>query len=108
MRLADAVADRLLTYLHAFTSPHRTPLPGQAVMDRRGYDQKLGHAFGGFLETVDPDRRPVHGGDATIVVVTIDLDTLRNQLGEGARGLMAGGRGARAAFTQSRQRPPKV
>ena len=70
LRVADLVADRLLTYLEAFTSPRQTP------GDRRPYDQKLGHAFGAFLETVDPARLPLHGGDATTMILTIDHQTL--------------------------------
>src|SRR4051812_35416521 len=55
-RLADAVADRLRTYLEAYTSPrHRGPAgtgEGEKVPPRR----RLGQAFGAFLENVDPDR----------------------------------------------------
>ncbi|GAA1772000.1 HNH endonuclease signature motif containing protein [Nocardioides hankookensis] len=75
-RVADSVCDRLLTYLDAFASPRRT-----AVDDRRPHDQRLGAAFGTFLESVDPDRLPLHGGDATTVLVTVDLETLRGATG---------------------------
>ncbi len=75
VRVADPVADRLLTYLAAYTSPRHTP------GDRRPYDQKLGHAFTAFLESVDPDRLPMQGGDATTVIITLDLDRLRDGLG---------------------------
>jgi hypothetical protein len=34
--------------------------------------------------TSDPDRLPEHGGDATTVMVTIDLDSLQSELGTGA------------------------
>ena len=74
-RVADLVADRLLTYLEAFTSPRRAP------DDRRPHDQRLGHAFVAFLESADPDRMPLHGGDATTLLVTIDFDRLRDGLG---------------------------
>jgi hypothetical protein len=77
IRLSDLAADRLLTYLDAFTSPRRTSTPG----DRRSYPQRLGHAFVALLEAVDPGRLPVHGGDATTVVVTLDLESLRSGLG---------------------------
>jgi hypothetical protein len=80
-RIGETAADRLLTYLEAFTSPRRTPKPGAASSDRRGYDQKLGHAFTAFLESVDPKRMPLHGGDATTVIVTIDFEALRSGLG---------------------------
>ncbi|KQW53048.1 hypothetical protein ASC77_01735 [Nocardioides sp. Root1257] len=71
-RVADSVCDRLMTYLDAFASPRRT-----AADDRRPHNQRLGAAFGAFLESVDPDRLPLHGGDATTVLVTVDLETLR-------------------------------
>ena len=34
-----------------------------------------------FLESVDPTRFPIHGGDATTVVITLSLDALRAELG---------------------------
>jgi hypothetical protein len=42
---------------------------------------RLGSAFVSFLEHVDPKRLPLHGGDATTVMVTIDHATLAEQLG---------------------------
>lgn len=76
-RLADAVADRLRTYLEAYTSPrHRGVGEGDRVPPRR----QRGQAFGALLESVDPDRLPLHGGDATTLLVTIDLGTLSSQL----------------------------
>jgi hypothetical protein len=76
-RLPDAVADRLRTYLDAYTSPrHRGVGEGDQVPPRR----RLGEAFGAFLEAADPDRMPLHGGDATTVLVTIDLETLKSRL----------------------------
>jgi hypothetical protein len=76
-RLADAVADRLRTYLEAFTSPrHRGLGEGDRLPPRR----RMGDAFGAFLEAADPTRMPLHGGDATAVLVTIDLTALRSQL----------------------------
>jgi hypothetical protein len=79
-RVADAVADRLRTYLEAYTSPrHRTAAddePGEPASPRK----RLGQAFGAFLEAADPQRMPVHGGDATAVLVTIDLTTLLSDL----------------------------
>ena len=52
-RVSDQVAQRLLTYLESFTSPRVT---GD---DRRPYDQRLGSAFGAFLEAIDPEA-PAH------------------------------------------------
>lgn len=79
IRVADRVCDRLMTYLHAYTSPRRDAARSQD--DRRPYDQRLGAAFASFLEDVDPRRLPIHGGDATTVVVTIDLEVLRGGAG---------------------------
>jgi len=76
-RLADAVADRLRTYLDAYTSPRHVGLgEGDRVPPRR----RLGQAFGAFLEAADPARMALHGGDATTVLVTLDLESLRSQL----------------------------
>lgn len=81
LRISDAAADRLFTYLEAFTSPRRTPGSGEPMTDRRPYDMRLGHAFVAFLESADPKRMPLHGGDATTVIVTIDFSTLQGELG---------------------------
>jgi Domain of unknown function (DUF222) len=78
-RVADRVADRLLTYLHAFSSPRRTATAEGA--GRQRYDVRLGQAFGAFLESVDPGRLPLHGGDATTVVVTVEHEALATGLG---------------------------
>ena len=50
-------------------------------MTRLPYPKRLGQAFAQFLEALDPTRLPLHGGDATTVVVTIPLDALRAELG---------------------------
>ncbi|WP_432478525.1 DUF222 domain-containing protein [Nocardioides sp. GXQ0305] len=77
IRTSDLVVDRLLTYLEGFTSPRRLA----DTRDRRPYGRRLGEAFGAFLESVDPRRMPLHGGDATTVVVTVGLDELLSGLG---------------------------
>ena len=74
------MADRLTTYLEAFTSPRRSGSEAPA-QDRRPYGRRLGDAFAGFLESVDPRRLPLHGGDATTVFVTVDLATLASGVG---------------------------
>jgi hypothetical protein len=75
IRVADLVCDRLLTYLDAFAAPRRSG--AEPTDDRRPYDRRLGDAFGALLEVVDPARLPLHGGDATTVLVTVDLEVLR-------------------------------
>ncbi|WP_322938455.1 HNH endonuclease signature motif containing protein [Nocardioides bizhenqiangii] len=76
--------DRLLTYLEAFTSPrkHHDALSGEE--DRIPYPRRLGQAFCALLEHLDPTKLPQHGGDATTVMVTIGLDSLRAELGAGS------------------------
>jgi hypothetical protein len=81
IKVPDHVADRLLTYLHAFTSPRHLSAEGQRSDLDEPHPRRLGIAFGSFLEAVDPKRLPLHGGDATTVMVTIDLATLRDGLG---------------------------
>lgn len=95
--LPDATAARLGTYLEAFTNPRRdtgedttTPAPtdpastspatGRAAGPRLPYPRKLGRALCAFLEAVDSTRLPVHGGDATTVIVTLSLEDLRTEL----------------------------
>jgi hypothetical protein len=79
--LPDATWDRLLTYLEAHTSPRQRGQEPDNPDDRRPYEMRLGSAFAAFLEHVDPKRLPLHGGDATTVMVTIDHETLAEQVG---------------------------
>ncbi len=87
--LPDAAATRLATYLEAYANPRR-PLTldetatagiGPDPVERLPYPRRLGEAFCQFLETADPQRLPVHGGDATTVIVTIPFETLTSELG---------------------------
>jgi hypothetical protein len=94
--LPDASASRLATYLHAFTSPRKDADRPDGTEDTRpsgarqpAYPRRLGEAFCQLLESLDSSRLPVHGGDATTVVVTIGLDALRSELGIGT--LLSGG-----------------
>jgi hypothetical protein len=41
----------------------------------------MAEALESLLERIDPDTLPAHGGDATTVVVTIPIESLRNKLG---------------------------
>ncbi|HET7194084.1 MAG TPA: DUF222 domain-containing protein [Nocardioides sp.] len=71
--LPDAVMDRWLTQLHAFTSPRRN-------QDAGPYPRRLAHAFTALLERIPDDWLPQHGGTNTTVIVTIDHDKLRQDL----------------------------
>ncbi|CAB4957308.1 unannotated protein [freshwater metagenome] len=82
----DAVATRLATYLEAFANPRahsRDNAEDAQTSDpftRLPYPRRMGEALARFLETTDPTRLPIHGGDATTVIVTIPLDSLRTEL----------------------------
>ncbi len=97
LRLSDAAAGRLLTYLEAYAAPRRVagrsggdrPRPGRAGPDVP-YSTVLGHAFCSMLEAIPSDALPRHGGASTTVVVTIDHETLSAQLG--SAGLSSGDR----------------
>ncbi|MFJ9393146.1 DUF222 domain-containing protein [Nocardioides sp. NPDC101246] len=79
--IPDAAADRLATNLEAFASPRREDGTRAETGEYLPYDRRLGRAFCQMLETLDPGRLPIHGGDATTVIVTIDIDQLRNEAG---------------------------
>lgn len=76
-RVPDATATRFASYLEAFANPRvqRTGGSGDPVV-RAAYPKRMGQAFGEFLEALDPNRLPLHGGDATTVIVTIPLASL--------------------------------
>lgn len=89
----DAVAARLSTYLHAFTNPRlsdgavRQSAEEKDAKEKNAFGlvvnhpRRLAEAFGQLLETLDPSRLPVHGGDATNVTVTIGFEALKTGLG---------------------------
>ena len=85
--LPDAVATRLATYLEAYANPRRDDGPsagdtaGADCVTRLPYPRRLGEAFCQLLERLDPKRLPVHGGDATALIITIPLATLMSELG---------------------------
>ncbi|WP_406031358.1 HNH endonuclease [Nocardioides sp. NBC_00163] len=79
--IPDAAADRLATNLEAFASPRRDDGTRTDTGEYLPYDRRLGRAFCQMLETLDPTRLPIHGGDATTVIVTIDIDQLRKDAG---------------------------
>ena len=84
-RVPDAAGTRFATYLEAFTNPRAPPrqdgtAPAGDPVARLAYPKRMGQAFVQLLETLDPTRLPIHGGDATTLVVTIDLDALKADL----------------------------
>ncbi|WP_183100919.1 HNH endonuclease signature motif containing protein [Nocardioides pelophilus] len=81
--LPDTDATRLRTYLEAFTSPRKHDDATLGEEDRIPYPRRLGQALCALLEHLDPAKLPDHGGDATTLMVTIDLDSLRTDLATG-------------------------
>ncbi len=77
-RVPDHVANRLRTYLDAYTSPRRTPL---GEVDELPTARRRAEAFVAFLENLPDTGLPVHGGTTTSVMVTLDLDTLLTGIG---------------------------
>lgn len=85
-RVPDAAATRWATYLEAFSNPRagaggHQDKTSRDPFTRLPYPKRLGQAFIQFLEAADPRRLPIHGGDATTVVVTVPLASLRAELG---------------------------
>lgn len=78
-RVPDHVADRLRVYLDAYTSPRRVALDSE--VDGLPLSRRRGEAFCALLEHIPAAGLPRHGGAATAVLVTLDLDTLRSGLG---------------------------
>ena len=87
LRVADAVANRLQTYLEAFTARRRAAGDAAGLADRMSSYQAKALAFGSLLESLDPRRVPLHGGDATTLMVTVSLDQLRSGLGAAGLGV---------------------
>ena len=85
-RVPDAVGTRFATYLEAYANP-RVSADGEPTgqggdpLPRLPYPKRMGQALAQFLESIDPQRLPIHGGDATTVIVTIPLASLQADLG---------------------------
>ncbi|CUR61461.1 putative HNH endonuclease [metagenome] len=78
-RLSDASAARFATFLESYANPRIAPREGDPL-PRLPRPRRLGQAFVELLEALDPTRLPIHGGDATTVVVTIPLAALQAEL----------------------------
>ena len=87
IRTSDEIAARLRTHLESITAPRHLSAIGvlqggsMTTETRRPYTQRLGEAFNTLIETLDPNRLPIHGGNATTVMVTIPLADLMKDLG---------------------------
>ena len=56
---------------------------GSDPVQRLPHPRRLGQAFCAFLEAVDTSKLPIHGGNATQLLVTIDFDSLCKKHGVG-------------------------
>ncbi len=77
--------------LEAFTSPRHDSVSGQRLIDpatgqRLSPERARGEAFCSLLEAMSTEHLPLHGGTATSIVVTIDLDDLMKGIGCGTLG----------------------
>ena len=74
----EAVGERLRLAVEAYAQPRVAALEADGKTLPRS--RVMADAFAQLLETLDPDRLPAHGGDATTLIVTIDHDKLQTQL----------------------------
>ena len=87
-RVPDHAANRLRSYLNAFTAPRRRHLHAdQPLLDTDDEFAQLpiarqrGEAFVALLENIPTHSLPRHGGTATSVMVALDYDTLASGIG---------------------------
>ncbi|NYI77225.1 HNH endonuclease signature motif containing protein [Nocardioides panzhihuensis] len=83
-RVSYAVGHRLRTILDSLAQPRK--LSAEDRGRKAPYDRLLGQAFARVIETYDVDQLPRHGGHATTVFITMDVEDLRNDLGTAALG----------------------
>ena len=97
-RVSDAAATRFATYLEAFANPRANHEPTATERRRRRRGRSADPAAlpeaprarrSPVPRSHRPHRLPIHGGDATTVIVTIPLASLRAELG--AADLLGGG-----------------
>ncbi|GGU42427.1 HNH endonuclease signature motif containing protein [Nocardioides albus] len=83
-RVSTAVAMRLRTMLDSLAQPRK--LSAENRGRKTPYDRLLGQAFARVIETYDVDQLPRHGGHATTVFITMNIEDLRRDLGTAALG----------------------
>jgi len=76
-RLPTPVANRLRTYLEAYTSPRRAAL---GEVDQLPAARRRGEAFCALLENLPDTGLPKHGGTATTVMITLPYEQLMSDL----------------------------
>jgi hypothetical protein len=93
-RFPDHVAHRLRTYLDGYTSPRNKSL---GDVDALSLSRRRGEAFCAVLENLPASGLPRQGGTATTVAVTVELDSLLDDLGRAGVAPGAPGRGSRTS-----------
>jgi hydrogenase maturation factor len=83
-RVSYAVGHRLRTILDSLAQPRK--LSAEDRGRKAPYDRLLGQAFARVIETYDADQLPRHGGHATTVFITMNVEDLRKDLGTAALG----------------------
>ncbi len=83
-RVPDHVADRLRAYLDAYTAPRRSSGSTGGDVMLLSLPRRRCEAFCALLEHIPSDGLPAHGGTATSVMVMVDLETLRREVGAAA------------------------
>lgn len=88
--MSEAAGARLKSVLNSLTSPRHqntgdgaAPLVDPATGKKVPFDQRRGLAFEAFLEGLDPDALPVHAGNGTTLVITMELSDLLAGIGVG-------------------------
>lgn len=94
----DHVGVRLRTMVEAYAQPRIAALDADGRVRPRS--RIMGEAFGAMLEAMDTDRVPLHGGDATTVIVTVPLDHLHKELAAAA---IEGADGAKLSAAEARR-----
>ena len=77
-RLPTPIVNRLWTYLESHTAPRRSLT---SDVDRLPVARQRGEAFCALPENLPAKGLPQHGGTTTSVIVTVELDRLRDGLG---------------------------
>jgi len=78
-RLPTPVANRLRTYLEAYTSPRRAAL---REVDQLPAPRRRGEALCAMLENLPDSGLPQHGGTATTVMITLPFEQLMTDLAD--------------------------
>jgi len=106
-RLPTPVANRLRTYLEAYTSPRRAAL---GEVDQLPAPRRRGEALCALLENLPDSGLPKHGGTATTVMITLPYQQLLTDLGSTDLGAVSTSTGDRltARRWSSHLPPPNV